>query len=300
MPRTRKKVQKRTKSQRATLLLKGVKFNFCHLLKPDYDMDDRLKYMVTLSMPEDHEQANVLYDTIEDLISKAWPNGDPPNLQPTIKEGVQYNWLDDDEIAISCRNVYDDDDPEKNRPTIVDAKRMPIVSSRDLYSGCFGNASINLYTYDKAGNQGVAVSINGVQVTLKGERLDGADRDPMSMFEEEDGFSVSPEAGFLDEDADEDEDEEPTPKRRGRRKAAAVEHEDEEPTPKRRGRRKAAAVEDEDEEPTPKRRGRRKAAAVEDEDEEPTPKRRGRRKAKPEPTVAEDPDDDIFDEDDLI
>lgn len=70
--------------------------------------------------------------------------------------------------------VYVNANASKDRqPGIVDSRLQPIFEEKEAYSGCFFRASVSVYAYDKAGNRGVGIGLNNVQVVKKGDRIDG-------------------------------------------------------------------------------------------------------------------------------
>ena len=76
-------------------------------------------------------------------------------------------------------------------PGIVDADRQPILERREVYSGCFGRASISFYAFNTNGNRGIACSLNNLQKIKDGTPLGGHSRaeDDFADDEEEDFLS---------------------------------------------------------------------------------------------------------------
>ncbi len=76
-------------------------------------------------------------------------------------------------------------------PGIVDADRQPILERREVYSGCFGRASISFYAFNTNGNKGIACSLNNLQKIKDGTPLGGHSRaeDDFADDEEEDFLS---------------------------------------------------------------------------------------------------------------
>ncbi|HUM60286.1 MAG TPA: DUF2815 family protein [Clostridia bacterium] len=75
-------------------------------------------------------------------------------------------------------------------PGIVDADRQPIIERREVYSGCFGRASISFYAFNTNGNKGIACSLNNLQKIKDGTPLGGHSR-------AEDDFADDEEDDFL-------------------------------------------------------------------------------------------------------
>jgi hypothetical protein len=63
---------------------------------------------------------------------------------------------------------------EEYKPKVFDQKRNPIMSAEDLYSGCYGYAVVNAFTWENAKNgKGISFGISLVQKAKDGERLGG-------------------------------------------------------------------------------------------------------------------------------
>lgn len=61
-----------------------------------------------------------------------------------------------------------------NQPTVLDSKKNKITDPSEVYSGCWGQASINFYPFDISGNRGIAVGLNGFMKGRDDEPLAGA------------------------------------------------------------------------------------------------------------------------------
>lgn len=74
---------------------------------------------------------------------------------------------------------------EAYRPKLVDKKVLPITSKDGCYSGCYGFAVVNAYTWDnKEQGKGVSFGISMFQVAKDGERLGGGGAgNPEEYFE---------------------------------------------------------------------------------------------------------------------
>ena len=62
------------------------------------------------------------------------------------------------------------------QPGIVDADRQPILDQNEVYSGCYGRASLTFYAFNRSGNRGIACGLNNLQKIRDGEPLDGHTR----------------------------------------------------------------------------------------------------------------------------
>ena len=82
----------------------------------------------------------------------------------------------------------------KQAPGIVDASCDPILDRGEVYSGCYGRASISFYAFNTNGNRGIACGLNNLQKIRDGEPLGGR-ASAASDFAEDD---EDDEGGFLD------------------------------------------------------------------------------------------------------
>lgn len=79
---------------------------------------------------------------------------------------------------------------EDFRPKLVDRKVLPIASKEDFYSGCYGYAVVNAFTWEnKENGKGISFGISMAQKVRDGERLGGGAGAPEEYFEklEDDG-----------------------------------------------------------------------------------------------------------------
>lgn len=58
-------------------------------------------------------------------------------------------------------------------PGIVDADCNPILTCSEVYSGVYGRASINFYTFNSTGNKDITCGLNNLQKIRDGESLGG-------------------------------------------------------------------------------------------------------------------------------
>ena len=58
-------------------------------------------------------------------------------------------------------------------PGVVDANRNEIMDKSEVYSGCYGRASISFYAFNANGNRGIACGLNNLQKLRDGEPLGG-------------------------------------------------------------------------------------------------------------------------------
>lgn len=155
-----------------------------HLLIPQAGIGGgEPKYSVSLVIPKNDKK------TIE-KIEKA--------VQEAIKEGVtrfgaKFGKGANFRTPLRDGDLDKPDDPSykdsyflnvnsKTKPGIVDRDLNPILDPTEIYSGCFGRASIVAFPYSVNGSTGVSFALHNVQKLEDGEPLGGKAR-PEDDFE---------------------------------------------------------------------------------------------------------------------
>lgn len=180
---------------RETKVITGlVRFSYVHVFEPSAvgDSEDK-KYSVSLIIPKSDKDT---IKKIKNAIEAAKENGKaskfggkiPANLKTPLRDGDEER-PDDEAYA----NSYFINASANTRPGVVDRSLNPILDQEELYSGCYGRASVNFYPFNVSGNKGIAAGLNNVQKLKEGEPLGGR---------------VSPEADFGDDFEDDDFDDE--------------------------------------------------------------------------------------------
>ena len=109
----------------------------------------------------------------------------PANLKLPLRDGDAER--PDDE---AYKNSYFVNANSKDRPNVVDKNVKPILDQDEVYSGCYGRASITFYAFNQNGNKGIACGLQNIQKLSEGEPLSGRSR-------AEDDFTTADEDDFL-------------------------------------------------------------------------------------------------------
>ena len=162
-----------------------VRFSYLHVFEP-YAMEEgqEKKYSVCLLIPKsDKDTLNRINAAIKAATQAGlslWGGKIPPNLKLPLRDGDV-----DREGQDEYKNHYFINASSKTKPGIVDAAINPILDSTEIYSGCYGRASVNFYPFNKAGSKGVACGLNNLQKLADGDYLGGRSK-PEDDFEVED------------------------------------------------------------------------------------------------------------------
>lgn len=151
------------------------------------------KYELTLLIPKsDKKTHKLIMDAIAaaDVRGKAkfgdkWP-AKPKN---TLKDGDGYK-ESGDEYGPECKNHWVLRATSKTKPQVVDRDKQEILDPTEVYSGCYGRASIDFYPFVVPSNKGITCGLGNVQKLADGEALGGgrttAANDFADDFEDDD------------------------------------------------------------------------------------------------------------------
>lgn len=189
-----------TNKNQATKVITGeVRFSYLHVFEPHaIEPGQDAKYSVSLLIPKsDKKTLNAMKKAIEaaKVAGKAkWGGKIPANLKMPIRDG-DVDRSDQEEY----KGHYFVNANSTNKPGLVDANVQPIIDSTELYSGCYGRASVNFYAYNVSGNRGIACGLNNIQKLRDGETLGGRSRaeDDFDAIEVEEDYEDDGMDDFL-------------------------------------------------------------------------------------------------------
>ena len=129
------------------------------------------KYSVSLVIPKSDKDTLSRINAAIKLATEQGVTGKfggkiPPNIKLPLRDGDKER-ADDETYAGSFFLTAS----TKNKPGIVDKNVQPILDQSELYSGCYGKASINFYPFNQAGSKGVACGLNHLQKIKDGDPL---------------------------------------------------------------------------------------------------------------------------------
>jgi hypothetical protein len=154
-----------------------VRFSYLHVWEPvAIEEGQDKKYSVSLIIPKSDKP---LVAKIKAAIEAAKESGKtskfggkvPSNLKTPLRDG-DVERPDDDTYA----NSYFINANCKTKPGVVDKDLNPIMDQNEMYSGCYGRASITFYPFNTSGNKGIACGLNHLQKMKDGDPLGGRSR----------------------------------------------------------------------------------------------------------------------------
>lgn len=155
-----------------------VRFAYAHVFEPHAAVEGAdKKYSVTLIIPKDNTALMAKVKAALEAackVERARNNGKlSQKFRLPIKDGDK-EYADKPEFA----NAYVLNTSSKNAPQILKPGAskgvfITITDERELYSGCYGYASINFFEYNSPANKGVTAGLNHLLLTKKGDYLGG-------------------------------------------------------------------------------------------------------------------------------
>lgn len=162
---------------------------FPHLFQPYTSPDrpnDAPKYSFTLLIPKSAD-ITALKEEIKRVALEAFNGKIPANLHNPIQDGDPRV----DEWGEAYRDCWYIRFNTKLPPAVVDRQRQAILKEDEIYSGCYGRASVTFYAYNTSGNVGVSGSFDAFQKTRDGERLGRSNEILVKAFDDLPGDSAS-------------------------------------------------------------------------------------------------------------
>ena len=163
----------------ATKVITGVntRWSYANVWEPKAMEGGKPKFSVSLIIPKSD---TVTVGKIKAAIDEAYRDGQSKlkgnaksvpalsTLRTPLRDG-DLERPDDPAYA----NAYFVNANSTTAPGVVDANRNEILDKSEVYSGCYGRASISFYAFNANGNKGIACGLNNLQKIKDGEPLGG-------------------------------------------------------------------------------------------------------------------------------
>ena len=183
-----------TKFNNSTKVITGVntRWSYANVWRPKSINGGTPKYSVSLIIPKtDTDTVNKVKAAIQAAYaegeSKLKGSGKSVPSLSVIKTPLRDGDLErpDDE---AYKNAYFINANSSTAPGVGDADRQPIIDTSEVYSGVYGRASINFYSFNSNGNKGIACGLNNLQKIKDGEPLGGKSRAEDDFADADDDF----------------------------------------------------------------------------------------------------------------
>jgi len=151
-----------------------VRFSFCHVFEPQAPVGGGdPKYSVTLLIPKSDAATMAkiqaaIQEARDNFCKKNGASALPAKPTHTLHDGDGLR-PGGDPFGPECKGCWVITVSAKQKPVVVDSFGNQITDPGELYSGCYGRASINFYGYNQAGKKGVSAGLLAVQKLHDGE-----------------------------------------------------------------------------------------------------------------------------------
>ena len=159
----------------ATKVVTGkVRFSFCHLFEAQESQGGGdPKYSVTLLIPKSDKATMqkiqaAMQEARDNFCAKNGATSLPAKPTHTLHDGDGTR-PSGDPFGPECKGCWVITVSSKQKPVVVDAFGNAIADPGEVYSGCYGRASINFYGYNRAGKKGLSAGLLAVQKLHDGE-----------------------------------------------------------------------------------------------------------------------------------
>lgn len=150
-----------------------TRLSYANLFEPKSIQGSKPKYSVSLIIPKSDKATLAKIEAAIDAAIEAGTakfGGKRPNkaaLKLPLRDGDTER--DDEAYANSMFVNANSTTP----PQVVDESLAPILDRSQVYSGCYGRASITFYAFNTNGNKGIACGLGNIQKIRDGEPLGG-------------------------------------------------------------------------------------------------------------------------------
>jgi len=164
---------------------KDTRFSYVKLIEPS---SLSKKYEANVLIPKsDKVTYNKMLKAIEVAKEiakgKKWGGKIPPKLKSEgFQDGDEKYDSNGDPDAVYADHWYLVA-RNKDLPFLCDKNRV-VIEPKEVYSGCYGIASVNFFGYEFEGSKGIGVGLNGIQFLRDGEPLGGGGGNAANDFEE--------------------------------------------------------------------------------------------------------------------
>lgn len=157
------------------ILNENTRWSFLHIWEPVSISGERPKYSITLVIKKDSSDMDLIRDTIKSVYKNstqvlASETGNIPALA-TLRLPIRDGDIDRPGDS-SYENCYYINAYSTRSPGIVDENLNEITDRSQVYSGCYGRASVSFYAFNTGETAGIACSINNLQKISDGENYD--------------------------------------------------------------------------------------------------------------------------------
>ncbi len=163
----------------STVTTGKVRFSFMNVFTPRAPQEGgEPKYSVTLLIPKSDVTTlqaiqQAMEFAVQEGIASTFGGTRPPRLNLPLYDGDGVRPASGEPFGEECKGHFVMTASSLQQPSIVDVNVQPIINQAEIYSGCYGRASIRFFAYNKNGNKGVGCGLGNIQKLADGDPLTG-------------------------------------------------------------------------------------------------------------------------------
>lgn len=162
-----------------------VRFSYVKLIEPS-ELSGKFEANVLIpkSDKETYEKMLKAIDAAKEIAkAKKWGGKIPPKLKSEGLQDGDEKYTKDGEQDPNYAGHWYVQARSKEAPYTCDKNNVRI-EPKEIYSGCYGIASIVFFGYEWQGSKGIGVDLRGIQFLRDGEPLGGGGGNAANDFEE--------------------------------------------------------------------------------------------------------------------
>lgn len=176
-------------SQNNSVVTGEVRFSFVHIFKPyAITPESDPKYSLTCLLPKTDTVTKAAFDqaianAIQRGAQERWGGIVPPIVPNPIHDGDGVK-QDGTPFGSECKGhwVFTATSKQDYAPDVAGPNLEPILDQSQVYSGCYGRVSINVYPYLFGVKKGIGFGLGAVQKLRDGEPLGGGGQTAKEAF----------------------------------------------------------------------------------------------------------------------
>ena len=154
-----------------------VRFSYVNIFEPRVTPNGDEKYSITILIPKNDTDtyqriSAEINKTLQENLTNVFGGVMPANPKLPIHDGDGLR-QSGEPYGAECKGHWVITANSNNAPEVVDANCNPIISKKEVYSGCYGRVSLRFYAYNQNGNRGIGCGLGNVQKVEDGQPLDG-------------------------------------------------------------------------------------------------------------------------------
>lgn len=150
------------------------RLSYAHIFKPAPDLNGRDTYSASLIIPKSDKKTIERYKAVIDgmlkdpEVLKVLGKGGKPRLP--LRDGDEERANDDAYANSWYLNAKAN---TEHKPRVIDRDKQDVVDPSEVYSGCYVQAVVSFYPYNKGGNKGIGCSLSAIRKIKDGQPLTG-------------------------------------------------------------------------------------------------------------------------------